>query len=512
MSEPTATIPQVAKRKMRARVTPKVSKPAISAVRNKGQVWTPRWVADAMAVLLKDNLAEGLLDPAIGPGALVAACRDLITEKLEVKAFDIDVDVLSIEHSADGFAKADISDFTLASFIEDRSDFRVGAVIANPPYLRHHKITPEIKSRCQVIVQSELGIKIDARAGLHVYFLVKSLTNLIEGGRLVFLLPADTFEGVFAQTLWTAVSKKYKIDGVITMSSDVAAFPGVDTNAVIVSISKNAPQEKMVWTCWEGEVREDFATAVEAAFQGNFENARQLGLVSETVSIEIAIVRGFTRSQTQPEVEGVPFTRIARVIRGIATGGNDFFAFTSSMIAEHNLDMADFVRTIVRVRDVPGGELTADDLEQLDQKNRPTYLLSIDASTKMTDNLKKYLQRGVESGLSKGALVSARKNWFFMEKREHVPILFAYLGRRNTRFIRTRCDVSPLTGFLCVYPAEGVNPDKLCAALNHSSTILELAKVGKSYGDGAIKVEPGGLRKLVVPFEALEAAGLKVHD
>lgn len=465
-----------------------------------------------MAVLLKENLGNGLLDPAIGPGVLVAACRDLVKGNLQVKAFDIDDSVLSLEHSVDGFAKADISDFTHASFIEDRSDFKVSAVIANPPYLRHHKISPEIKSRCQEIVQTEFGIKIDARAGLHIYFLVKSLTNLIEGGRLVFLLPADTFEGVFANSLWTAISKQYKIDGVITMSADVAAFPGVDTNALIVSISKNLPKEKMVWTCWEGRAREDFASAVSAAFEGDLETARQLGLVSESVSIETAITRGFTRSQTQPDVEGVPFSSLARAVRGIATGGNDYFTFTRSLITEYDLDVADFVRTVVRVRDVPGGELTAADLEELDRNVRPTYLLSIDATTKMTEALKKYLQLGVDSGVSEGALVSARKNWFFMEKRDHVPILFAYLGRRNTRFIRARCDVSPLTGFLCVYPAEGVNVDKLCAALNHPSTILELAKVGKSYGDGAIKVEPGGLRKLIVPFEALEAAGLKVSQ
>jgi hypothetical protein len=156
--------------------------------------------------------------------------------------------------------------------------------------------------------------------------------------------------------------------------------------------------------------------------------------------------------------------------------------------------------------------LTDEDLNALDNAGRPTYLLSIDASTKMTEELKAYLKIGEDSGLSKGALVSARKNWFFMEKREHVPILFAYLGRRNTRFIRTRCEIAPLTGFLCVYPLQGIDPDMLCVALNHPSTILELAKVGKSYGDGAIKVEPGGLRKLIVPFEAIRASGIKIQE
>lgn len=38
-----------------------------------------------------------------------------------------------------------------------------------------------------------------------------------------------------------------------------------------------------------------------------------------------------------------------------------------------------------------------------------------------------------------------------MEQREVPPILFAYLGRRNTRFILNEAGILPLTGFLCVY-------------------------------------------------------------
>ena len=66
------------------------------------------------------------------------------------------------------------------------------------------------------------------------------------------------------------------------------------------------------------------------------------------------------------------------------------------------------------------------------------------------------------------------------------------------------------TGFLCVYPKEGIKANLLHKALNHGSTLGQLALVGKSYGDGAIKVEPGGMRKLIVPYEALDFAGIKL--
>jgi len=91
-----------------------------------------------------------------------------------------------------------------------------------------------------------------------------------------------------------------------------------------------------------------------------------------------------------------------------------------------------------------------------------------------------------------------RNPWYNMEKRENPEFLFAYLGSRNTRFIRNEAGVVPLTGFLCVYPKSN-NPeyvDKLWMVLKHPETSNNLLLIGKSYGGGAIKVEPRALEKL----------------
>lgn len=486
--------------------------PTIEAIRTMGQVWTPAWVADAMAIILRSKLTGEILDPAVGPGALIAACKRLSVNDLKVTAYEIDESVLSMNHSETEFAKSDFLKTIIDNFLEDSNDDKFSAIIANPPYLRHHKIPAELKNRCKKITQNVLGINIDARAGLHIYFLIQALSRLEENGKLVFLVPADTFEGVFAEKLWTAIATRFRIDGVVTMSSEVSAFPGVDTNAVIISISKNEPGKEMIWAKWQGSKPEDFSKAVEIAFNNDFIEAEKLGLVCAFVSIKEAITRGFTRSQTSERVEGVPFVKIARAVRGIATGDNDFFVFTKKRMQEFGLKEESFVRTIMRVRDLPPSGLTSKDLENLDDDNRPTYLLSIDANTVLYPKLQEYINRGELSGLNKKALVSARKFWYFMEKREPVPILFAYLGRRNIRFTRVDVAIQPLTGFLCVYPQDNVTAEALVTALNHPSTINELSKVGKSYGDGAIKVEPGGLRKLIVPWEAIVAAGITLPD
>jgi hypothetical protein len=98
-----------------------------------------------------------------------------------------------------------------------------------------------------------------------------------------------------------------------------------------------------------------------------------------------------------------------------------------------------------------------------------------------------------------------------MEQRTPPPILFAYLGRRDCRFILNEAGVVPLTCFLCIYPWE-TNREavkELWRALNHPKTLQNLAFAGKSYGGGAVKVEPRQLDTLEIPASVVREIGLK---
>ena len=97
-----------------------------------------------------------------------------------------------------------------------------------------------------------------------------------------------------------------------------------------------------------------------------------------------------------------------------------------------------------------------------------------------------------------------------MEHRAPPPLLFAYLGRRDCRFVLNRARAVPLTGFLCVYPFDDAPEavEKLWRALNHPDTLPNLAFAAKSYGSGALKAEPRQLDQLLIPSQVLREAGL----
>ena len=124
--------------------------------------------------------------------------------------------------------------------------------------------------------------------------------------------------------------------------------------------------------------------------------------------------------------------------------------------------------------------------------------------------MRRYLRLGEKLGLPERALIKTRNPWYKMETRRVPPFLFAYLGRRNARFIHNRAGVVPLTGFLCVYPKDN-DPDfieRLRVLLSHPDTVANLSLVGKSYGAGAVKVEPRALERLPLTMRALRVANV----
>jgi hypothetical protein len=199
-------------------------------------------------------------------------------------------------------------------------------------------------------------------------------------------------------------------------------------------------------------------------------------------------------------------------MRGIATGANDFFFLTREQANELDISIDWLVPAIGRTRDVTGEVITPETLQLLRDGGRPTLLLSLDAtsSEKLPASLRRYIKRGEELGLSKRALIASRQPWYKMETRAIPPFLFAYLGRRNARFIRNLAGVVPLTGFLCVYPirSDAAFISRLWNILCDPETISNLGLVGKSYGSGALKVEPRALERLPIPASVLDRWGL----
>lgn len=470
-------------------------------LRDKGQFWTPSWVAEAMVAYVSEN-TDLVFDPATGRGAFCEALLKLDKENVSFFGTDIDAEVLADEiynHKSCFVEERD--------FIKNPPQRKFKSIVANPPYIRHHRIDEDTKAFLRQLCARITGFAIDGRAGYHIYFLVQALNLLEFNGRLAFIMPSDTCEGIFAKKLWNWISEKYCIEAVVTFEEKATPFPKIDTNAIVFFIRNSKPVQNLFWVKANQAHSADLFNFVSSGFKLQKYDSLEIN----NRKLKEAITTGLSRPEQDHNGFKFCLNGLAKVMRGIATGSNEFFFLTSQQVKKLGIPNEFLIRAVGRTRDAKGNIITAQDVKNLEEQNRPTYLFSINGHYAFPKSVSDYLKVGEKMGLPDRPLIKQRKPWYKMETREVPPLLFAYLGRRNTRFIKNEAGVLPLTGFLCVYPiyTDKEYIDRLWQALNHPDTIQNLKLVGKSYGSGAIKVEPCNLKKLPISEHIVNQFDLK---
>ena len=469
-------------------------------------------MAEAMVAYLLAAGCEELFDPAVGAGAFFLAAKKVAREMgrpMVCSGTELDPQALEAAKK-NGVSDADLAGVRIADFLREPPVRKLKAIIANPPYIRHHRLSAETKSFLRALSVSVVGIPIDGRAGLHVFFLIRALQLLDGDGRLAFIMPADTVEGVFAPALWRWICQHYALEAVVTFAPEASPFPGVDTNPLILMIRNAPPTDRFFWARCEQADTE----GLKAWTLSHFQSVPESALSVWWRNLDEGLATGLSRPpREETGGDALKLGDIAAVLRGIATGANDFFHLTQARARQIALPEEFLVPAIARTRDMTGDEVSPETLAQLEAAGRPTLLFSPDGRPMRSfpPAVQAYLTQGEARGIAGRTLIATRRPWYKMERRPVPPILFAYLGRRNTRFIRNRAGVVPLTGFLCVYPLrdDPAYVERVWQVLRHPATITNLSLVGKSYGGGALKVEPRALEALPLPAQVVSAVGLE---
>lgn len=482
---------------------------AREALRTKGQFWTPDWVADAMVAWAAAE-SEVVADPAVGGGALLRAARRLADRRgrpLAILGREIDPCAL-VDALSQGTDGRDLAQVGIGDFMDWNPSAPLPAIVANPPYLRHQRMSPAYKERLRAMASAATRRRIDARAGLHVFFLIRCLTLLAPGGRLAFLVPADVCEGAFAPALWSWIGERFRVEGAAVFAPAATPFPGINTNAMLLLITNAPPDGSPV--SW-ARVRTAGTPDLALWCGGGLGSWKADGLEAQERPASEALETGLSRPPATVDQDAVALGSLFRVVRGVVSGDNSLFFMTSRRAAELGLPPDCLVRAIGRTGDHAGPVLRVADLDALDRAGRPTHLISAPSLSRdeMPPAIRRLLDRGEAAGVHLRPSLVGRHPWWRMERRDPPPWLFAYLGKRDCRFIRNEAEAVPLTSFLCVYPRDpAMDLDAATAALNDPRTLAALPMVAKSYGDGALKVEPRALERLPVPRAVLSERGL----
>ena len=191
-----------------------------------GQFFTPPAIADFMVEWALGSSSASLYDPAFGLGALLQP--PIGYEGVEVAASEVDPAILRFWTNATGRDASFIANEDyLLSWGRQREN-----IVCNPPYMRFQNF----RNRDAVLnaFSQNLGLRLSGYTNTASAFLIKSLSEIGNAGRLAYLMPLE-----FLNTGYGKLVKAKLIDGghlaaIISLDRERDVFPDVITSVGII--------------------------------------------------------------------------------------------------------------------------------------------------------------------------------------------------------------------------------------------------------------------------------------
>ena len=455
------------------------------------QFFTPFPIADAMAKwLLGNDQLKDVLEPAFGLGVFSRAILSQ-NKEINIKGFEVDENIF-------GNAKEYFDDFEnvnllLQDYMYNDWKNKYDGIICNPPYFKFHDYD---NKNILKEIETNLKCKLNGFTNLYTLFLLKSIHQLSKNGRCAYIIPSEFLNSDYGKLVKTYLIKSKTLRHIIVIDFEENVFDDALTTASIILCANDNLTDKVQFSNIQS--LQDLSKIDEIITKyPNFSETEQTYNFTE-LNPDIKWKAYYQKQNSIKFKNLVPFSTYAKVVRGIATGSNEYFTFNFSKAKEFNIDELYLLPCICSAKDAKTSFFTKQDFEELKKSDKSIFLFN--ALNPNDKNINSYIQKGEEEEINKRFLTASRTSWYSLENRKPAPIWVSVFNRSGLRFIRNEANISNLTSYHCIYPKQTslfseINIDLLFAYLLTDTAKQIFDDNSRQYGNGLQKFEPNDLNK-----------------
>jgi adenine-specific DNA-methyltransferase len=463
-------------------------KVGISHRKKYAQFFTPEEVAEVMVDwVLKNKSLKKVLEPAFGLGVF---SRLILKQSpnLEIKGFD--VDPLIFEDANRSFRDFSNVNIILEDYLFSDWSNKYDGILCNPPYFKFHdyenkKALKEIRER--------LKVNLNGFTNIYTLFLLKSIYQLNEGGKAAYIIPSEFLNSDYGTYIKEYLIKSNALKHIIIFDFKENIFDDALTTSAILLLSKDNNSSSVSFTTIENRLQFE-------RIKSQIKNCQTEGFSKPINNKDLnpnIKWRAYYQEQLSKNYKNlVPFKKVAKVVRGIATGANEYFIFNKEKSERLNISHDSLLPCITKSKDVNSPFFTTKQFEKLVDTNANIYLFNA-GKVPTNNNTLNYIALGEKEGINKRFLTSRRNPWFINENRPPSPIWVSVFNRNKVKFIRNEVEISNLTTFHCIYLKtdlfSSIDVDLLFAYLLTDIAGEIFSDNRREYGDGLKKFEPNDL-------------------
>ena len=455
------------------------------------QFFTPFSIADLMAKWIAGNKnLKTVLEPAFGLGIF---SRAILNYRNGVKINGFEIDETIYKKAKLFFENTDNVNILLQDYMYNDWKNKYDGIICNPPYFKFHDYD---NKNILKEIEVNLKCKLNGFTNLYTLFLLKSIHQLNKNGRCAYIIPSEFLNSDYGKLVKTYLIKSQTLRHIIVIDFDENVFDDALTTASIILCANDNLTEKVQFS--------------------NIQSLKDLSAIEHIVTnypFSTDVNQKYRYSELNPNIKWkayyqkqngvkfknlVPFSTYAKVVRGIATGANEYFTFNTSKAQKHSIDERYLLPCICSAKDAKTAFFTTKDFVELKQNDKFVFLFNAQNTT--DKNVQSYIQKGETDEINKRFLTASRTPWYSLENRKPAPIWVSVFNRSGLRFIRNETNISNLTSYHCIYPKQTSLFSEIDIDLLFTYLLTDTAKQifednSRQYGNGLQKFEPNDLNK-----------------
>jgi adenine-specific DNA-methyltransferase len=482
--------------------------PAVA--RRLGVYYTPDRIARGLVRWALAGGADRLLDPSCGDGRFVKAASDELADASLggnplVVGIDVDEDVVAALRADAAphtrFHARDFFSVPSASCV----DGPFGAVVGNPPFIRHHWQDGDVLERARERA-AEAGVTLSGLSDLWAYFVVHATQHVALDGRLGLVLPVAATQVDYAREVISFLRRSFGRLELIVLQERV--FADAREQAVVLLGSGRGGTTDDVRTAVAATV-DDLLTRLSARRRGGAPSDVPAGVVPwkwQLLSPEARSV--WSQLGDEPGVSSL--ADLARVRIGTVTGANGVFVRPAEdpVFAEPGVRSVAVLSSsrhlehaVWREKDhrVSGGQRSGGRLLVVAKDHVPTGLLG------------EIIDDAEADGVHERRHCESREPWYALTDLDAPDAFLGYMGASPPRLV---LNAAGATCTNAVHRITWLGDDGRSAAASSWSSLFRLGAElhGRHYGGGVLKLEPAAAKRLPVVADAALADRVDTID